>query len=684
VTFLTIAEIAIALVIWAQVQRRTEVATVSLVALSMVSVAARLWIFGAPAIGYFFTVPVLLSLLLPYWQGVFPVTALVVVFLLANPVSSPLDSYLQVALVALVALVQVLVQATVRAHLEGAWRLSSQISVLVQEARNHRAEVLRLNQALQQANTLLQRHNRELATARRMAEEARHLKEQFAIYVSHELRTPLNIILGFLEVIQRYPEVYGDVQWTPALRRDVGEIQRSARYLSDLVDDILDLARIEALKMPLHREPTHLEEVIGEAVDLARRLVHKKPVEIVISVPEPLPLLFVDQVRIRQVLLNLLANASRFTAAGAITVTATLEKEADGDAVKIAVLDTGIGMQPEQIETLFADFQQISGERASTSRGKGLGLAIAKRFVGMHGGRIWAESQMGKGSIFSFSLPLAEIPISFLRAGRNVEESSRLPATVMVVDPGSGVNYLRRRLEGYDFQGFATLEDAQRVIRRERPQALVLNVPFAPVDAGYGDAPPILPEGIPLIQCSLPTGDWVIEQEGFNDWMVKPIHPERLLQLIDQYCIDGSLLIVDDDRSFIQLVRRLVQAHGKPVEVSWVCDGSEAIELLKRRKPDLILLDIALPGLDGRGVAQAIREDPRLAGTPVVAVSALLPGFDSPQTHSATFAVTKQGGFSEGEMVSLIEGALHHVHPKYATSLLVAAQPEAPAAIPVS
>ncbi len=200
-----------------------------------------------------------------------------------------------VALIAVVVAFQLPIVARLRSNLEQEWLDNRKYSTLVQEARIQRGEVSRLNKALNLANSLLQRNVLELAAARVEAEKARQQKEQFAVYVSHELRTPLNIILGFLEVMQRYPETYGDMQWTLTLRSDIAEIQRSARYLSDLVDDLLDLARIDAIKMPIRRELTNLEDVLQEAVDLIGRILKENQVAIHIGVTESLPLLLIDR-----------------------------------------------------------------------------------------------------------------------------------------------------------------------------------------------------------------------------------------------------------------------------------------------------------------------------------------------------------------------------------------------------
>jgi len=292
-----------------------------------------------------------------------------------------------------------------RSVLMQAWRLTARSHALASELALRQEEVNRLNNALKTSNGLLKRNLRELGLAQRDAEQARHLKEQFANTVSNELRTPLSIMLGYLEVMRRYPEVYGTVNWTSGLRHDLNEIQASARYLSSLVDDLLDLARVQTLRLPLRREPSELGPIIQEAVDLAKRLLMAKPrVAIVADEISANLVLFIDRTRIRQVMINLLANACRFTEEGEIRVSVSPAP----DEVVVTVADTGPGIPEDQIERIFGEFEQADRVEPlqSGEAGRGLGLAIAKRFVQMHGGRIWAENRPGGGAAFRFLLPV--------------------------------------------------------------------------------------------------------------------------------------------------------------------------------------------------------------------------------------------------------------------------------------
>ena len=327
-----------------------------------------------------------------------------------------------------------IVAYALRAQLAWAWRRSQEADSLAEQLRDRQGKLHRTMKALELTNHLLQRTNRELELSRREAEEARRMKAEFAAAISHELRTPLNIILGFTEIMSRSPEVYGEMHWPLTLRSDVSEIRRNAVYLSEFVDDVLDLARIDALRMPIRREPTRLEEVVSEAVEVVRRLVQGKPVALSVRLPDSLPSLSIDRTRVRQVLLNLLTNACRFTDEGEIAVSAQWN---DGYVV-VDVADTGSGIPEEALERIFDAFEQVHTWDRPGERGKGLGLAVAKQLVLLHGGRIWARSAPGTGSVLRFGLALE--PREVVRLGHcgdpPVTAGRALPALVVVDEGG--------------------------------------------------------------------------------------------------------------------------------------------------------------------------------------------------------------------------------------------------------
>ncbi|MGI6209987.1 MAG: sensor histidine kinase, partial [Anaerolineae bacterium] len=379
--------------------------------------------------------------------------------------------------------------------LEWSWQRSAEATDLAERLRDRQGE---LNQALSQlrlAYQLLGRTNRELALAHQEADEARRLKEEFAASVSHELRTPLNIILGFADLIHRTPEVYGLDRWPQLLRRDVAEIWRSARYIAELVDDILELARVDALAMPVKRELTDLGAVIRETSALAERLLGDRPVRLIVRIPEDLPHLLVDKTRIRQVLLNLLSNAIRFTDRGQIEVTA----ECSASELLVSVSDTGVGIPPHEVGAIFEEFHRADGQEARG--GKGLGLAIAKRFVNLHGGRIWAESEVGRGSVFRFTLPLSEKRVSRLM-GSPEWGPAAASSSLVLYQPGGmpgAAAYLGRHLEDWQMLVADDGEQLRQLVETHHPSAVLVNI-TEDLDAVMAQ----VPEGVPIVQVSLP------------------------------------------------------------------------------------------------------------------------------------------------------------------------------------
>ncbi len=250
-------------------------------------------------------------------------------------------------------------------------------------------------------NEQLYRATIELEAARAAAEAAYRSKANFMATMSHELRTPLNIIIGFSTAMLEHPEMYGDVKIDEQVLMDIAEIRRSGQHLLGLINDILDLAKVEAGKLELNRTNLTLIPLLDETMRTAQALINDRPIQLRREYREPLPTVFADEVRVRQVLLNLVSNACKFTQSGEIAVGA----RADNDVVTLWVRDTGIGIAPADQERIFQQFEQVDNADTRHHAGTGLGLSICRWLVELHGGRMWVESELGKGSIFFFSLP---------------------------------------------------------------------------------------------------------------------------------------------------------------------------------------------------------------------------------------------------------------------------------------
>ncbi|MCS6837176.1 MAG: ATP-binding protein [Anaerolineae bacterium] len=262
-----------------------------------------------------------------------------------------------------------------------------------------------LQKALKRSEALsdsLQAANVELEKARRSAEEAKEFRGKFLANMSHELRTPLNAIIGFSETMLEFPIMYDDVPLPEAYARDLRQIYSSGRQLLHVINDILDLAKVDAGKLEIHLTETDVSSVMKAVMSTAKGLLGKKPVRLEAEIPEPIPTVYVDETRFRQILLNLYSNAVKYTDEGFIK----LRAEVQGDELIVHVQDTGLGIDPEFHDKLFREFQQAKTGGRDPRSGSGLGLAISKQLVELMGGRIWMESEVGRGSTFSFSVPL--------------------------------------------------------------------------------------------------------------------------------------------------------------------------------------------------------------------------------------------------------------------------------------
>ncbi|MDI7275375.1 MAG: hybrid sensor histidine kinase/response regulator [Anaerolineae bacterium] len=539
------------------------------------------------------------------------------------------------------------------------WALNSEqrATRLLEELRDRQGRLNQTLAALTEATRRLQRTGYELAVARMRAEEARRLKEQLAANISHELRTPLNLVLGFSEVMYLSPQVYGDMEWPSALRRDVRQIYQSSRQLLDLVNDIIDLARVDRLQMPVHKEPCDLEEVIREAVDTIADLARRRELELRADIREPLPVLTFDRTRIRQVLLNLLNNAVRFTDRGSVTVTATAaERE-----VTVSVSDTGVGIPADKLARVFDEFYQVGASLGRPGDGTGLGLAISKRFVELHGGRIWAESQEGKGSCFHFTLPVSESASARgLLAGRtpDPQPGGYEPSVVVVDSDPSVAALLSRYLQGYrvvQAEGLAQVED---LVARWHPRALLLNGAGAGVWERAHAAAARLPSSVPVLVCSLPSRSQLALGIGAYACLSKPVTREQLLGVLDGLGNPQDLLIVDDDRGFVQLVLRLLGSTDRQYRLRWAYEGEEALAAIRQSRPDVLLLDLVMPGMDGFHLLEVLRSDEALRLMPVIVVTATDYAQERTELSGDTIGLRREQGFRPSEVVRYLQAIL--------------------------
>ena len=467
--------------------------------------------------------------------------------------------------------------------------------------------------------------------ARAAAEEANRAKSTFIANMSHELRTPLSAIIGYTEMLQ---EEAGDGVGAEDMLPDLQKIEANARHLLGLINDVLDLSKIESGKMEVYAEGFDAEAMVRETADTVRSLMEKKGNELVVRVAPGLGAVHSDVVKIRQVLLNLLSNAAKFTEGGTVTLSAERDSGPDGrEWLVFRVADTGIGMTEEQLGKLFQRFQQADASTTRRFGGTGLGLALTKAFSTMLGGDVDVRSAPGEGSTFTVRLPA-------VYGERGTGGEGAVPAGDVAVDEAVGTcvlvvdddpaarDLLTRFLEREGFvvraasDGRAGLESARAL----RPRAILLDVLMPGMD-GWSvlsalKADPEL-AAIPVVMETAVGERGLACALGAADFLSKPIEWDRLKRVMDRLRAatpDGMVLVVDDDPAMRERLRLMLARDGRAVTEAE--NGRVALRRVAEARPSLVLLDLAMPELDGFGFLKELRSRPEWQDIPVVVVTA--------------------------------------------------------------
>jgi signal transduction histidine kinase/CheY-like chemotaxis protein len=523
------------------------------------------------------------------------------------------------------------------------------------EAQKHRAEVQRVLKSLDEAYVRLERANEALLFAQEAAEKAYRFKAEFVANVSHELRTPLNLIVGFSEMMATAPESYGGVPLPSEYRGDVMATYRSARHLSDLIDDVLDLSRIEAGRMPLVKEATNLGEVVREAADMVRGLVEARGLRFELDMPGDMPKLRLDRTRIRQVLLNLLTNATRFTDQGGIRVQIRAEEQ----EATVTVQDSGRGIAPDRLAQAFEAFSQL--EDSQVREGSGMGLAVSKRFVELHGGRMWIKSQEGHGTTVGFILPIPkdgkEIQLSHLETDTPRQSRTGEPPVLVLHDDPRTLSLLRRYVDGYQFRLADTVDKARETLHEAFPAAVVMDTAWADRWAADGSALG-LPSCTPLITCPLPSMRRLGLLLGAADYLPKPVTREDLQGVLSRLpAPPQTVLVVDDNPHVVRLLARMLRASTPSLRVLEAFGGREGLEIARSKRPDVILLDLLMPEMSGYDFLENVADDETLARTQIIIVSVRSVEQESPPIMGE-LRLARGAGFSLTEILQTLRATL--------------------------
>ncbi|MDX7951224.1 response regulator [Lichenihabitans sp. Uapishka_5] len=523
----------------------------------------------------------------------------------------------------------------------------------------------RANAALNEREATLALAKEEAEVAREAAEAANRAKSTFLANMSHELRTPLSAVIGYSEMMEEEVEELGET----GLINDLRKINANAKHLLSLINDVLDLSKIEANRMDTFAEDVDVSHLLKEVAATVGSLMHQKNNTLVIEAAEAVGAMHTDVVKLRQCLFNLLSNAAKFTDGGRITLAVARSGEGAQAEIEFRVSDTGIGMTAEQLGRLFQRFSQADETTTRKFGGTGLGLAITRAFSRLLGGDIAVTSVHGAGTTFTLRLP-ATMPERDMDGD---QEDSGLPVrtqedarqTVLVIDDDAAqrdlmVKFLER--QGFAVRTAANGPSGLEIARMVKPRAITLDVMMPHVD-GWAvltelKADPELAK-IPVVMVTFTNDKGLSATLGAADHIDKPVAWDRLKTVMERFRdAEGDVLVVDDDPDVRERVRTALERQGwSVIEAS---NGKEALEKVMHGPPRAVLLDLTMPVMDGFAFLHALREKPGCADLPVLVFSARdLSAADRARLREADGIVSKTAslGTLTGQLRGLVPPA---------------------------
>jgi signal transduction histidine kinase/CheY-like chemotaxis protein len=513
------------------------------------------------------------------------------------------------------------------------------------------AELTRLTLELQQRSD-------ELAEASQRVLEADRLKSQFLANMSHELRTPMNSIIGFSEILIERLDRKIEEKHVSFLRH----ILTSGQHLLGIINDILDLSKIEAGKMEIYAETFDIAPVIESVCAVVRGMGRSKVPTFALNIPPDLPQIETDLAKFKQILFNLLSNAVKFSPGNApIAISAYHIGDApDRGTISVSVRDEGIGIDPKNHDVIFEEFRQIDGSERREFGGTGLGLALVRKFVHLQGGWVRVESTPGKGSTFTCTLPVRS-PAALVRATPDPPRAGRSAEKVLVVEDDAQAYAMISSALGS--AGYLSIrarhgEEALHLAREMHPIAVTLDLVLPGLD-GWEVLKTLKSDAatrdIPVVIISRVDERDLGVALGAEDYFVKPVDRGRLLDRVRQLTATNKtksrLLLIDDDVSLHQLLDEELSALGYTIESA--LSGEAGFAAAKKNAPDVILLDLMMPGMSGFEVAGLLKGEPSTARIPIlVLTSKEISAEDRRELQSKVAAYVQKGGGARDQIVA--------------------------------
>lgn len=517
------------------------------------------------------------------------------------------------------------------------------------------------------ARESMRKEKQKVETAKEAAELANKAKSEFLATMSHELRTPLNAIIGYSEMLREEAADDGVSEW----EADLGKICNAGKHLLGLINDILDFSKIEAGKMTVHPESFTLSELMMEMELTLKPLVAKNDNTLSMECDSPETIIHTDNVKVRQCLINLMGNAAKFTEQGEIRLQASLINYNELPWVRFVVSDNGIGMSPEHLATLFDMFTQADSSTSRKYGGTGLGMAITQRLVSLLGGAVYVESQEGEGTTFTIELPATYTGETLTLPPRPKAGSQRLEArtkegasqqTVLVIDDDPSVLDMMTRFltkEGYRVVTSSSGEEGIRIAKNLHPAAITLDVMLEDLDgwtvlSTIKEHPDL--SHIPVIMVSIIDDFQRGYAMGASDFLTKPFDKKEIVSTLRKHQPSHKpwdVIVIEDDPSSRELLTTMMSKEGWHTRQAE--NGVKGLEQVEEKRPDLILLDLMMPEMDGFTFLDKLRQDESARDIPVIVITAKeLTPEDKERLSGSIEHLLAKGGFSKEQLLQEI------------------------------